>query len=158
MFSRHPNLCCTHGARTDSGGFRARASKKNHGRRSIFGRRCRTYLDVLGNIKYVGATVRVSYFGTRVPGWHRCERQRCSFPPTGHIFSDAMPSALPNWCCMIQTDTADDLYTLRRFKGQRMRKRCSLLQLLDAIHAPFLERFWCTGTMNLKLKVSSTRT
>ena len=24
---RHPNLCCTHGARTDSGGFRARASK-----------------------------------------------------------------------------------------------------------------------------------
>ena len=59
---------------------------------------------MLGNIKYVGATVRVSYFGTRVPGWHRCERQRCSFPPTGHIFSDAMPSALPNRCCMIQTE------------------------------------------------------
>ena len=48
---------------------------------------------------------------------------------------------------MIQTDTADDLYTLGRFKGQRMRKRC-LLQLPVAIHAPFLERFWCTGTGN----------
>ena len=42
-FFRHRNLCLRPPHATDLDGFRARASKKNHGRRSIFGRRCRTY-------------------------------------------------------------------------------------------------------------------
>ena len=42
-FFRHRNLCLRPPHATDLDGFRARASKKIHGRRSIFGRRCRAY-------------------------------------------------------------------------------------------------------------------